>query len=457
MNEVTVVAGAAATIVRAGERARANTWIAFSDGKVQAIGTGKPPRGDTLIDATGSIVMPGMVCAHHHLSQGTSRGILTPPGLMGWLETHYRRWARLRTEDIAAAARWSIAQLLLSGCTTVATFEYLHPEGEDFVAPVVEASRELGIRLMYVRGTASTLEGRLGALLGDSGVDVDRLIEPPDRGLAAIAEVVGRPTDPMLRWACGPTTPVLDDGSFHRALEEIASDAGAAVHLHFHPIAGKGQTETAVDLARRLGLVRRGNWFAHGSQMTAADVAELGSEGVGVVHCPSTSLRLGYELPSLAAWSAGSDRVAIAVDGAASNDHGSMFGEAQLAWYLQGQPHLSSSGSMASEQVLHMVTQGAALTIGWGGLGTIEEGSSADLAVFDLGGFDGAGAAGGPDEALFRLFTTHQAVRARHVFVGGHPVVTDGRLTGADEDVISNQASASAAYLAAPALTGSGV
>ena len=448
MSGLTVVSGASAIMTHTNVPPIANGWIAVNDGIVAAVGTGSPPAADVEIDAAGGLVLPGMVCAHHHLSQGTSRGVRTGPGTMGWLETHYRRWTRLRAEDVDAAARSSIAQLLLSGCTSVATFEYLHPAGENFVDPVVAAAAELGIRLLYVRGTAPVLEGGLADGLAAAGVDIDRIVEPPERGLAGIAHVIGRPKGPKLRWGCGPTTPVDDGGEFQAALNAIAEEYDAPIHLHFHPLGGIRDGETAFDLARRLGLVREGNWFAHGSRLSTDDVARLAAAGVGVVYCPSTSLRLGYVTPPLLDWANASDRVALAVDGAASNDRGSMLAETQLAWYLQGQPHISSSERISPEQCLHLATVGGARTIGWEGLGSLEDGAPADMSIFDLGGLNGSGSAAGPRDALFRLFTTHQGAPARHVLVAGQPIVREGLLLTGDVTEIARRAAASATHLA---------
>src|SRR5690606_27165237 len=165
--------------------------------------------------------------------------------------------------------------------------------------------------------------------------------EPEDVALRRTRELVTTPPTPRLRWGCGPTTPVGDDGGeFQRALNAIADAAGVPVHCHFHPLTPVPDGD-AHALAVRLGLVRRGNWLAHGSRLGVDDVGRLGADGVGVVHCPSASLLLGYRLPDLVGWRDASDRIAVGVDGAASNDRGSLLGEAQLAFYTQRAAGLS--------------------------------------------------------------------------------------------------------------------
>jgi cytosine/adenosine deaminase-related metal-dependent hydrolase len=440
-----VVRGAQAVCVSPHEPPLADAWLALGGGRVLAVGQGAPPQASTTIDARGHLILPGLVSAHHHLFQGASRGVPTGTGLAAWLVSHYARWARMDAGDVRAAAELSLAQLLVRGCTTVAAFEFLHPVDADWVDPVVDAADRLGVRLRYVRGCTPRLEPGVAEALADQGVDPRRLLEPEDVALRRTRDVVRRPAGPRLRWACGPTTPVGDDGgAFQRALNDVADDAGVPVHAHFHPLTPPDGGD-AHALAVRLGLVRRGNWLAHGSRLTVADVARLGADGVGVVHCPSTSLLLGYPLPHLAAWREANERVAVGVDGAASNDRGSLLGEAQLAYYTQGQPALSGlAGRLSPEAALDLVTAAGARTIGWDDAGTLRPGALADLAGFDLEELDAAGGAARADRALLRLLRTHQGARARFVLVGGEPVVADGRLLTGDERTIARRANETA-------------
>jgi cytosine/adenosine deaminase-related metal-dependent hydrolase len=274
-------------------------------------------------------------------------------------------------------------------------------------------------------------------------------VEAEGVALRRTAETLSRPTSDRLRWACGPTTPVLDDGgAFHRALTEVAEAHGVPLHAHVHPIEGSlGPGETAASLVRRLGLVRAGNWFAHGSRLTTTDVAELGAAGVGLVHAPSCSVLLGYPIPPLAAWWAVNDRIAVAVDGGASNDRGNMLLEAQLAWQLQRAVHAATGADGASD-VFEMTTEGAARTIGWPGLGRLEPGGPADLAVLDLAGLEHGGVpAAARGDVASSLLRTYAGGRIRHLLVGDRIVVEDGRLTGVDETAVAVAANEAAQRL----------
>ncbi|CAB4959468.1 MAG: amidohydrolase family protein [Actinobacteria bacterium] len=437
-----VIRNAAAVVTDWTQPPILNAWLAVSDGRIEGAGTGMAPSARETIEARNCLIAPGFVAAHHHLSQGASRGLQAPDGLLGWLEVHYRAWARMTPEDVRGAASASLAQLALGGCTTVAGFEYLHPVDEDFVTPVVEAAEQIGLRLTYVRGCAPRLEGRLAEVLAATGTDLRRLLEPEDLAIARTRETLARPSTETLRWACGPTTPVLDDdGAFHSRLSELADEFQVGMHTHFHPLPGSlAEGETAFDLARRVGLVRPGNWFAHGSALTTRDVHELGRAGVGVVHNPSCSILLGYPVPPLAQWCAGNDRVSVSVDGAASNDRAGMLGEAQLTWQLQRAMQDAGGPGMLPSQALELATAAGARTLGWQDVGTLADGHFADLAVWDLGTLEFAGI---PSRALrdpaWLLFRTFSGSRARDVLVGGRRVVSNGVLTGAHEGEVAEE------------------
>ncbi len=117
--------------------------------------------GEGTIDASGCVVTPGLVNAHHHLLQSAFR---TLPGTRGvamrdWLPTMATAYARagVDAELASAAASVGVAEGLLAGVTTVADHHLTWPTGADTVAiasATATAARVLGGRLVFVRGSA---------------------------------------------------------------------------------------------------------------------------------------------------------------------------------------------------------------------------------------------------------------------------------------------------------------
>ena len=115
-----------------------------------------PPTADQVIDAGGMVVLPGLVNTHHHLYQTLTRAVpaAQDAGLFDWLQTLYPIWARMDDEAVYVSARLGLAELLLSGCTTVSDHLYLFPNGAKLDAEI-QAARELGVRFQPCRGSMS--------------------------------------------------------------------------------------------------------------------------------------------------------------------------------------------------------------------------------------------------------------------------------------------------------------
>jgi len=96
--------------------------LAFRDGVIKAVGTTADlarqiDDADEILDASGCVVTPGLVNAHHHLFQTLTRALprAINASLFDWLKALYPVWARYRPEDVFAATQLGLAELALSG------------------------------------------------------------------------------------------------------------------------------------------------------------------------------------------------------------------------------------------------------------------------------------------------------------------------------------------------------
>ena len=104
-------------------------WVLVDGDVTSAVGAGAPPEADEVVDLGGAVVTPGLVNTHHHLFQTLTRARAQEADLFTWLRELYPVWARLDDEAEYAAARTGLAELALSGCTTVFDHHYLFPRG----------------------------------------------------------------------------------------------------------------------------------------------------------------------------------------------------------------------------------------------------------------------------------------------------------------------------------------
>src|SRR2546425_10089725 len=123
-------------------------WVLVRDGLVEAVGDREPPAAEERVDLAGAVVTPGLVNTHHHLYQTLTRARAQEASLFEWLRELYPVWARIDEEAEYAAARTGLAELALSGCTTVFDHHYVFPRGRSgLVEAEVRAAQQLGLRI----------------------------------------------------------------------------------------------------------------------------------------------------------------------------------------------------------------------------------------------------------------------------------------------------------------------
>src|SRR5437879_12743074 len=147
-------------------------WLLVEGGLIEAVGGGgEAPDANERVDLAGALVTPGLVNTHHHLYQTLTRARAQQADLFTWLKTLYPVWAGIDAEAEYAAARTGLAELALSGCSTVFDHHYVFPRGrEGLLEAEVQAAREIGVRIVASRGSMD-----LGASAG--GLPPDELVE----------------------------------------------------------------------------------------------------------------------------------------------------------------------------------------------------------------------------------------------------------------------------------------
>jgi cytosine/adenosine deaminase-related metal-dependent hydrolase len=456
------------------DRVLKSAWIVADGSTIAAVGEGPPPEGDfsERIDLSGSVALPGLVNTHHHFFQTLTRALPRAQRgqLLDWLAVLYPVWGLMEPEDLAAAASASIGELLLTGATTSVDHFYLVPRCDPaFIAAEVEATRRAGMRLHLVRGSMTTIEGdleeRLSAKLGPRAGGI---IDDPAPALASMRHTVEAYHDPRhgswLTVALGPTMPTYSDLEFMQAVARMGADLNVGVHMHVHPQPHERRFcqerfgKTPIEVLDSVGLLGPRTWFAHSTRLDDQDIAVLARNDVGVAHCPRMILRLGARIPIIHRMRAGGMRVTVGVDGAASNDSGSMLGEMRLALLLHrladGGGEVSSENWMTPYQVLLMATRHAASLIGREDIGAISPGLCADITAFDMRGI---GFAGARSDLLSGLLLAGDDTRASLTMVGGKPLVLNGRLLHRDEYALREAADRAAERVVARAARMTGI
>jgi 5-methylthioadenosine/S-adenosylhomocysteine deaminase len=419
--------------------AAARQWrqadVLVRDDRIVAVEpTLQPPDGCEVLDARDCFVMPGFVQTHVHVVQSLARHRAEGLPLLRWLAE--RIWpyeAALQPEEVAAAARLGIAELLAGGTTTALDMGTTHDQDEVF-----RAAADLGIRMTS------------GKCHMDVGANVPpRLLERCDASLAE-AETLGArwhgAADGRLRYAVAPRFVLSCSEALLTGAVDLARRRGYMLHTHssenadetraVRELTGKGN----VAFLATAGMAGDDTVLAHCVHLDDGEVELLAGQKTGVAHCPGANLKLGSGIADLPRFLASGVRVGLGADGPPCNNRLSIFHEMALAGTLHNLAH--GPGAVDPWTVLEMATWRGAQLLGLADhVGRLLPGWKADLVVLSLAPL----AMEPPADPATMVVYGGGLKSVRHVVVDGSTVVREGELATVDGAAIRSQARSAAA------------
>lgn len=404
--------------------------------RIVYIGNEERPA-DRVIDADGCLAIPGLINTHHHLYQSLTRVMpeVQSAELFPWLVAQYPVWARMSGEAVRVSSQVSLAEMLLSGCTTASDMFYVFPRGSDVsLERVIEAAAELGIRLHAGRGSMS-----LGKSAG--GLPPDSVVQSQDEILADTERMIDRhhEAEPggMVRVDVMPCSPFSVTRELMEASRDLARRRGVLLHTHLAETLDEERFCLEKFGMRPLAYLEAMGWLgpdvyvAHGIHFNDEELDLLARTRTGVAHCPSSNMRLGSGICRVVEMRQRGVRVGLAVDGSASNDGNNLLLEARQALLLARLR--TGASSMSPVEALRLATNGSADVLNRPELGSLEVGKVADMAIFDLNRIEYAGAV--EQDPVGALLLCHPTP-PRYVVVNGEVRVAHGVIQGLDMEAL---------------------
>mgnify|MGYP001588804535 CR=1 FL=1 len=423
------------TLLTLDERATVlrSTDLLIERGRIAAVGRSLlAPPGARRIDARDQIVLPGLVQGHVHLGQTLFRGLAEGRRLLSWLRE--RIWPLEAAHDDASAHASGLlgaAECLLGGTTTVQEIG-LGPGIEGLLAAIAES----GLRAVA------------GKCLMDGGEGMPHgLVEPASRTLAdavRLGEKLEAGEYGRIRPVLNPRFSLSCSDGLWRELAAVAADKRWPIHTH--ALEQREETRAVrdahggrdeIDYFADLGLLEQDLRIAHGVWLGRRHLARLAESRFGIVHCPSSNLKLGSGVAPIVRFRRAGIPVGVGADGAPCNNRLDAWTERRLAAQLAAVQ--SGPGSISGLEALRLATNEGARVLGLEDeIGTLEVGKRADLVVLSLARPELSAADSVDPHDLVAFGASPASVV--HVAVEGELLVTDGRLTRLDLEAIGRAA-----------------
>ncbi len=419
-----------ATIVPMTEMRRSVAGYVRIDGNlITEVGEGSPRQtanGDQIIDATGCVLMPGLVNAHTHLYQVLRREVWEDLELMPWLRRIYGCARVLRPEHFYAGSLLGCVEAIRSGVTTLCEHNFLNPS-PDCAFETIRAIQDSGLRAVFARTIMDT-----GELVPDC---VKEKSEAAFRHIESL--LTKHKGGSGLTFMTGPNTPPIN--TTPELLKEIRRFADdKSIGISAHVAESKSVVECVrqqhgkagvVEFLHQFGLAAQNSIFAHSVHVSRDEIALLEQTGTSVSHNPVSNMMLGDGVAPIVEMLRQGVNVALGTDGAASNHSQDLFDTMKAASLLQ-KIHHQDAGIIEPYAVLRMATAGGAKALGLSSLcGTIEVGKRADLVLVNLETIHNQ-----PINNIFsQIVHCAKASDVQTVIINGEILMRDRQLTRLDD------------------------
>ena len=370
-------------------------------------------RGREVVDARGTIVIPGYVNTHTHVSMSPFRGAKEDAKDRLTRFIFPLEAQMVRPELVYDGALFTIAEMARSGTTCFADMYYFEEE-------VGRAAARAGVR----------------ALVGETVVDfaAPDAAEPYggiERAERLVSEWRGHP---LVRGIIAPHAPYTVDAEHLRAIADLAEKLDAAVMMHiaemdFEHARFSAEHGSVLRYLDTTGILSPRLIAAHMLYLDDADIELAATRGIAIAHCPGSNAKSGR--PISPAWRLGEAGapVGLGTDGPLSGNTMDMQTVVSLYPKLQ-KVREGRRDLVSARDALIAATKGGARVLGLDGqIGSIEPGKAADLQIIDLDDFNTLPAHDWYSAAVYSL----QAHNVRDTMVAGSFVMRNRKLRFADE------------------------
>ena len=341
-----------------------NMDILIEDNKIKRIEKNINEDCEKVINASGKVVMPGLINTHSHISMSIFRETVDGLKTQDWLTQ--KIWPmedKLTNEDIYYATMLSCIEMIETGCTCINDMYFMTED-------IIKAALESGVRLQTTR-----------TLMGHNKEDLIRLDE-----LNNLLENYKYET---ITFNAGIHGLYTSNEEYVKKCVDFAEEKNLPIHMHFcENIQEREDIKSDYNVEEPSDVIKRDfkgihNILAHSVKISDKDIQNLKETNTYIAHCPVSNLKLGCGIAPITKMVEEGLCVSLGTDGQGSGSNLDMFETMKFTALLQKGIN-ENPEDLPAYEVLKMATINGAKALNLNEIGKIEEGKLADLIIINM-------------------------------------------------------------------------
>jgi cytosine/adenosine deaminase-related metal-dependent hydrolase len=424
--------------------------ILIAGDRIAAVGADLSVDGEhEIIDASGRLIVPGLINAHYHSHDTLCRGLFEELPLEMWLLYTLPMGQNRTREEVRARTLVGALESLRCGITTVQDMLGLTPLNDEYTDVVLSAYRESGIRVVFAPMVADVPPIAMVRHKDSLPPDIQDMLGtkalPMREQLDYLAhQFKQRPAGGTLHWAIAPFAPQRCTPKMLEALAGLADKHDLAVYTHVYETRGQAliarelfadHDGSLIKYLENTGMLGPRLNIVHSVWITRPEMDRMAAAGAGIVLNHLSNLKLKSGIAPVCDLRESGVRLGLGCDNCSGSDVQSVF-QAMKMFCLLAAVSEPEPGPGLAHEVLRHATLGNARTAGLDGqLGALRPGYKADLILIDLNDV----AYLPYNSAARQLVYTEAGRGVESVIVDGRVVIRERKVKTIDEDALRRE------------------